>query len=302
MKFSSLMLGTVQFGLKYGINNKSGKPNLQEIEKILRLAADKGVNVIDTARSYGDSEDLIAKVLNKCGLQKQFKIITKIASFPENLPVSEYENWIKNSFIASLQALQCDRVTGVLLHNEAALPWLYVLQDLQTQGLMDFYGASLDSAKTADIDVLPAAQVPGNILDRRFDNYAERAKAAGAFVFMRSVYLQGLLLKEEKELADIFKKTLLPIRKKLVNLAKEAGISAAELYFRYALSNKNYTSILSGVETAQQLQENIKIAEAGPLSDDLLSQIEKIVPKMPEEIIRPSLWKTANAAAPSDEL
>lgn len=82
MQFSRLMLGTVQFGMDYGINNQAGKPGSECVEEILRVAADGGVNVIDTARNYGDSEERIGAALQKCGLQKHFKIITKVAASP----------------------------------------------------------------------------------------------------------------------------------------------------------------------------------------------------------------------------
>ncbi len=290
MRFSRLMLGTVQFGLDYGINNPAGKPASGDIDAILDEAADGGINVIDTARTYGDSEERLAAALQRRGLQKHFKIITKIKSFPDTLSESEAETWIDKSFTASLKALKRDNIEGLLFHRELDLKYLPLLEKLQQKGLICFYGVSLDSKQTADINVVPAAQIPSNILDRRFLAYARRAAQQSALVFTRSVYLQGLLFKPAAQLPQTFS-DLLAIRQKLEFLAAESDLLPAELYFRYLLSNPDFTSILTGVDTAGQLQENLRLAEAGPLPTDLLAQIDALVPELPENLIRPSAWQ-----------
>ncbi len=290
MQFSRLMLGTVQFGLAYGINNQLGKPEPERIEQILRVAADCGVNVLDTARNYGDSEEQIAAALRKTGLQQHFKIITKIAGFPDGLAPAEREAWVERSVMASLTALQRDHVEGLLFHHESALDCLPLLQKYQERGLTLFTGISLDSNLTRDIEPLAATQIPGNILDRRFVRYAQRAAKQHSLIFVRSVYLQGLLFKPEEQLHPTFKEKLLPVRRKLENLAWEAGLKPPELYFRYLLSNPDFTCILSGVDSPEQLRENLRIVQAGALPEDLLQKIHGIVPELPEELIRPSNW------------
>jgi len=284
------MLGTVQFGMAYGINNQLGKPAPERIEAILRTAADGGVNVLDTARNYGDSEEQIAAALRKCGLQKHFKIITKIAAFPADLPLSGREAWIEQSITTSLKALQRDQVDGLLFHHESALECMPLLEKLRERGLTRLTGISLDSNQARDIEPLAATQIPGNILDRRFAQYAHRAAEHKGLIFVRSVYLQGLLFEPEKQLHPVFQETLLPVRRKLENLAGEAGLKSAELYFRYLLSNPDFTCILSGVDSPEQLQENLRIVQAGVLPAELLQKIDGIVPEFPEELIRPSSW------------
>jgi aryl-alcohol dehydrogenase-like predicted oxidoreductase len=290
VQFSRLMLGTVQFGMAYGINNQQGKPNPECIQAILRTAADNGVNVLDTARSYGDSEEQIAAALKKTGLQKHFKIITKIQVFPKDLPHGEREAWVERSLTTSLKALQRDDVEGVLIHHESELDSLPLLEKYRERGLVQFVGASLDSNQTRDIEALDATQIPGNILDRRFTEYAHRAAARGGLIFVRSVYLQGLLFKPEDQLHPVFKEKLLPVRRQLEALAREAALKPSELYFRYLLSNPDFTCILSGVDTPEQLLENISIVQKGALPKDLLRKIAAIVPELPEELIRPSSW------------
>ncbi len=83
-------LGTVQFGIDYGISNKSGKVSLDEQKRILNFAKKNGVDLLDTAINYGDSE----KNLGLCGI-KQFKVVTKIPEIPKNLENYFGSNTIK---------------------------------------------------------------------------------------------------------------------------------------------------------------------------------------------------------------
>lgn len=69
-----------------------------------------------------------------------------------------------------------------------------------------------------------------------------------------------------------------------------AGLKAHELYFRYLLSNPDFTCILSGVDTAAQLRENLRILADGPLPPQLLQKIDEVVPELPEKLIRPAIW------------
>ena len=56
-------MGTVQFGINYGITNKVGKVNKKEVRNILQLAVESGIELLDTAQAYGSSET----ILGECG-------------------------------------------------------------------------------------------------------------------------------------------------------------------------------------------------------------------------------------------
>ena len=73
-----LGLGTVQFGMNYGMSNLRGRTPPAEVDHILRLAADNGVQVLDTAAVYGDSEVVLGKLLAP---DHDFRIVTKIPGF-----------------------------------------------------------------------------------------------------------------------------------------------------------------------------------------------------------------------------
>ena len=292
MKESKLVLGTVQFGLNYGINNTRGKPSLDRVKAILRTAADGGINVLDTARNYGDSEEVLGQALAECGLEKQFYIVSKVKLFPEGIKPSEVSDWVKNSILTSLKFLRRDTLDGLLLHNEKDREYFSELQMALDNNWSRRIGASLDSvggSPESFVKQQKMVQIPGNVLDRRFNNIAREIKSRGGAVFVRSVYLQGLLFKPAAELQEKFA-PVLAVREKLEKLSQEAGIIPAELYFRYLLSLPEVDCILTGVDTPEQLQENIRLAAKGALPEDVMQEIGQIVPDLPEKYIRPSCW------------
>ena len=78
---SKIGLGSVQFGLDYGISNKKGQPSQNEIKLILDLISQSGIKIIDTAHLYGTSEKILGTVLNT---KSSFKIITKTIPIKKN--------------------------------------------------------------------------------------------------------------------------------------------------------------------------------------------------------------------------
>ena len=294
MEFSRLMLGTVQFGLNYGINNTQGQPSLEKVKAILRAAADGGINVLDTARNYGESEEVLGKALTETGLDKHFRIISKVKAFPDGITPEAVPGWIEESVTTSLGYLRRDSLDGLLLHHEKDLPYLAELDLALKKHWTKAFGASLDSVAGSPEKYtrsLMMAQVPGNILDGRFWNVAREIKARGGSVFVRSVYLQGLLFKPAAEIREKFA-PVLAVREKLEALSREAGMEPAELYFRYLLSLPMVDCVLTGVDSVEQLKQNLEVASRGALPADVFAEIGRIVPELPEKYVRPSCWKS----------
>jgi aryl-alcohol dehydrogenase-like predicted oxidoreductase len=136
-----------------------------------------------------------------------------------------------------------------------------------------------------------ALQVPTNILDPRHRRGGTFAAAAdrGVAVFVRSVYLQGLLLMPETELPRPLQ-AVVPVRRALESLATAAGMSLPELAVRFVLGLPGVTSLVMGVETAAQLEENLGLLARGPLDADLMAAVEAATPDLPESVITPALW------------
>ena len=292
MIFSKIQLGTVQFGLNYGIANTAGKPSYETARDIIAAAFKGGINTLDTAAAYGDSEKIIGRALAELNLHGKIQIISKVPPIGvQNLSFSEAEKFINESVENSLRRLDLDYLDVCLFHHEMDIKYMDILNKLQSRGLIKGCGVSLDSAdccKEALEQNIKFIQLPYNILDKRFDEFLLKASKE-VKIFARSLYLQGLLLMPEEQIKP-FLQEVIPARRKLEQLAKSSGMSMPELCVRFVLSNQAVISILTGVDNLSQLQENLKLIEKGHLPDDLYHEIQRIVPIYPEKIIRPINW------------
>ena len=276
--FSKLMLGTVQFGMSYGVANTTGKPTFEAVKTILKTAYDGGVTALDTAPEYGDSEEVIGRALSELGLSDRFRIVTKIPKLPDGC---DAEKFIAESLENSLRKLRIERADAALLHAEGDFPYLDVLNSMVKRGLIAAAGVSLNTvAHRDDGENADCLQVPASLLDRRFDGCFGK----GRRVFVRGAYLQGMLLMPEEK---VFIAEVRERRRKLEKL----GIPMAELALRYLFSKPEPKSILTGVETVEQLKENIRIAALPPLSESDLRAVEAIAfPELPEMCVSPYFW------------
>ena len=279
MNFSRLMLGTVQFGLNYGIANTNGKPSYELAKDILKAAADNGITALDTAAAYGDSELVLGKAMAELGIADKMSVVSKVPPIPEGVDPLEF---IEKSVAASLERLRLPVLPLILFHRESDCCYLPEMQTLIDKGMILHAGVSLDSLayapKAEEIDYI---QVPCNVMDHRFDN-AFSADRPG-HVFIRSVYLQGMLVMPKERIPF---PELAAYREKL----EAFGMPMQELCMRYLFSKPGPVSVLTGVDTVEQLLENVRMAALGPLPEDLLKAVEETVPMLDERLIRPGNW------------
>jgi aryl-alcohol dehydrogenase-like predicted oxidoreductase len=205
---------------------------------------------------------------------------------------------IEQSVLESRRRLQMDCLPVVLFHNESDARHLDVLERLKTKGLVRQVGVSCNdpSGTVAGFIANPAVsalQLPCNVLDRRHQHRGVFGDAAAheVAIFIRSVYLQGLLVMAEDRIPGPLE-GVIPVRRRLAELAGEAGMTLAELALRYMLSQSGVTCILVGVETDAQVRENVAMFSRGPLANDLIATIDAAVPVLPEPILTPRLWPT----------
>ena len=176
-----IALGTVQFGLDYGISNKNGQIKLEDVGKILDIAFTNGIDTLDTAHAYGNAEE----VLGKFNLSR-FKVVTKL--------------FANDSLEDSLNKLRVSNVYAVMFHRENQVDdktWSY-FERLKREGLTKKIGVSayspailLDVVKKYPVDIV---QVPMNMLDFRFYDVIKVLKQRNVEIHTRSAFLQGLLL------------------------------------------------------------------------------------------------------------
>ena len=192
-----LALGTAQFGLSYGIANKAGKVGQSEVAKVLTRARASGIDLLDTAIAYGDSETSLGSV----GVDG-FKVVTKL---PVDID-SDIETWVAQHLRASLRRLRVDAVYGLLLHRSEQLlgpdgqALAKVLLKLKAEGLVSKIGVSIYDPEELDavtrVCAIDLVQAPFNLFDQRLmaSGWLPRLHNAGIEVHVRSVFLQGLLL------------------------------------------------------------------------------------------------------------
>lgn len=297
-QLSRLMLGTVQFGMPYGVANRTGQPSSREVLEILAASIDGGVNCFDTAAAYGTSEDVLGRALRELGVADDVTVVTKLR------PLSDVElsdaklasAAIEKSLADSRQRLQLESFPVVLFHREADAVHLPLLAEFQAKGWMRQYGVSCDNRPGPAAEFLAtgnvaALQIPGNILDRRHQRSGIFSQAAtqGVAIFLRSVYLQGLLLIPDSDVPATLR-DIIPVRRQFTTLAAEAGMSLAELALRFMLTFEEITCVVIGVETVSQVRDNLAMFDRGALPADLFAAVNAVVPGLSEMTITPSLW------------
>jgi len=206
-----LALGTVQFGINYGITNKFGKVSLKEIKKILNFAKKKNLNLIDTAINYGESE----KYLGIAGV-KNFKIITKLPKIPKK--IVSVENWIRKKLRKSIKKMGVNNLHGCLIHDSANLigtsgkQLMSAIKKIKSEGIFNKFGVSIydpkELEKIRNFDHIDIVQAPINVFDNRLraSGWLDYLYSKRIEVHARSVFLQGLLLSSRKQIPNKFEK------------------------------------------------------------------------------------------------
>jgi aryl-alcohol dehydrogenase-like predicted oxidoreductase len=293
MKFSRIQLGTVQFGLNYGIANTGGKPTYEQAREIVQTAVENGINCFDTAAAYGDCEKILGRIIKELSLRGKIHVISKIPPVSvQTHSAKEAEKFISKSVENSLRRLRLDYLSAGLFHREEDIKYLPVLRQLETEGLLKGCGVSLDTAEYCDYALankVKFVQLPYNILDKRFDCFLSGAKKQNINIFARSLYLQGLLLMPEENIAEALREVI-PVRRCLAGLAADAGMSMAELCARFVLSNPAISSILTGVDNIKQLKQNLQLLKKGSLPVELYQAVKAAVPPLEEKVVRPCRW------------
>ena len=291
---SRLVLGTAQFGLPYGVANAKGQPSYAEVVEILSCALEGGVTVLDTAPGYGQSEEVLGRALAELSAADSVTVVSKISPLAPNLTPVLADELVEASVANSLRRLRLEVLPVCLFHREENYCYVESLLKLQQRGLVRQIGASTMLPQPAREIVeagVQAVQIPASLLDWRFQRAGvlRAATQRQTTVFVRSIYLQGLLLMPESQIpADLTK--VVSIRRQLENRARDAGMTMAELAARTILTLEGVAGIVVGVETVEQMKSNLELFARGPLEQDLVENIKSLVPALPDEVLMPNLW------------
>jgi aryl-alcohol dehydrogenase-like predicted oxidoreductase len=253
---SKLILGTVQFGLNYGINNSAGKPSIETIEKIFTRAHASGIGQLDTAEAYGDAQKLIGEFHQKQNIR--FDVNTKFKGVQPEM--------LGNELTKAINDLKVESINTWFYHSFADYnnyPGLgKELAEIKKQQLIKKIGVSVYSntefEKVVGDEGVDVIQLPFNLLDN-FSYRGElltKAKQHQKTIQVRSVFLQGLFFKDLTTL-PVYLLPLKPYLVKLHRLSEEKNLPMESLCLQYANAQSHIDEIIIGVDTEEQLERNI---------------------------------------------
>ncbi len=292
---SRLVLGTAQLGMPYGIANRTGQPDFETARSIVKTAWEHGIREFDTAQAYGESEAVLGRAFASLGISNDVRIITKL---DPKLEPCQGKN-IQRAVDESLKRLRVPCLYGIMLHREEWLDNLdqglgKTLKTLIFDGTVRYLGVSLytpaQALRALESDILEMIQVPANILDRRFADAGvfDLATGKGKQVYIRSVFLQGLLLIRAKDLPARlgFAETTI---NKLEDICAQYKYTRQEMALLYIKEKYPQAKIVIGAETAAQLEQNLTIWKDNfrPISG--IKEFDGW-PTTDERIINPALW------------
>lgn len=283
-----LALGTVQFGLPYGIANRTGQVTAAAAAATMVLAKEAGISTLDTAIGYGESES----VLGRIGVA-DWRVISKLSPIPADC--TDVERWLDEAVAGSLRRLGVSRLSGLLLHEPSDLlgpkgqTLMRCLRRVKAAGQAEKIGVSIyDPAELNSI--LPVfepeiVQCPFNVLDRRLETsgWLGRLYRAGTEVHVRSIFLQGLLLMENaSDLPKFSSWRALLLRWQDWLVAEDVSAVGAALAF--VARHPEINRLVVGVDGPAQLNQIIEAARlvVPVVPSDLQSQDSKL--------LNPSSW------------
>lgn len=255
----NLILGTVQFGMNYGITNKLGITTNDEVDKILEYANLNGVKYLDTAPGYGISQEVIGN-----SEIKGFKIISKTPYIDMELIDESFIQEVEKVLQDSLEKLSVENFSVLLVHNikdcykDGFENLFNYLRDLNKSGIVEKIGVSVydeDDIKWIlksgfDIDVI---QLPMNVLDQRLlkSNILKELKSKQIEIHVRSIFLQGILLEDIQSIDGAFKSAL----EQYFYDIELNGLSKLEAALLFCKQIKEIDYIVVGVNNKVQLQD-----------------------------------------------
>lgn len=292
MLLSKLILGTVQLGLPYGINNTDGQPSLDIAHRLLAATYRSGIRCLDTAEAYGNSQEVIGSYHQQAA-GDVFSVITKYSE-AKILPGGDS---FKEHVFKSIRQLQVSMLDAYLFHNfdtYKRFRYWNELGELQQERCIGRIGVSVytneQAAEVANDDRVSLVQLPYNLLD----NFSLRGstlsllKRNGKEVHVRSVFLQGLFYKDRNALGRLA--GLHGSLTQLDRLAQESKADIGTLALAYCLRQPLIDRVLIGVETEAQLARNIDmLSSVNAIDAAVFSTIDQLT--VPDRtLLNPTTW------------
>ena len=282
-----IALGTVQFGINYGIANTNGQVDGLEAKDILAYAMSYGIDTIDTAIAYGSSEQCLGEI----GVDG-YKVITKLPEIPDDY--GNLKIWVEKHVKESLDTLGVEALSGLLLHRPNQLLdtdkkdlWSILLQ-LKSDGLVKKIGFSIyapdELDKLWDSFKPDLVQAPYSILDRRLETsgWLQRMSEENVEIHIRSIFLQGLLLMNKGSRPEKFNKWL-TLWNNWEKWLKENDSTPVQAAVSFALSDNRISRVVVGVDSLKQFKDIITVSNS-------ISQFPESFHITDTRLLNPSEW------------
>ena len=283
-----LALGTAQFGMSYGIANQRGQVHKNEVSSILEMAAASGIDMLDTAIAYGESET----VLGAAGCTS-FKIVSKLPQLPTG--VDSVGGWALEQVLSSLKRLNAPALYGLLLHHPQELmgsdgsELVASLQSMKQEGLINKIGVSIYSPSELEqlrgLLEFDLVQAPFNVVDRRLSDsgWLEELHKTGVEVHTRSPFLQGLLLMPREQIPSKFS-SWMAIWDAWHSWLESSQIGAVKACLDFINEFAYIDRIVVGVDSVEQFQQVLRASDASQkLSPPDVSSADEL-------LVDPSKW------------
>jgi len=286
---NKLILGTVQMGLPYGINNDQGQITEEDSIVILRYAFQNGINYLDTAEAYGTAHAVIGKY-HQLYPDNKFHVITKLPHHIDQNIAFKVETYLNELNVTSLHALLFHSYTSYKENIEN----LHLLNTSKENGKIEKLGVSVYTNDQIDdvicdenIDII---QLPYNIFDNKNQRgiYLEKIRQSGKTIHTRSCFLQGLFfssIDSEKTIVTKLRNELMEIQ----NISVQHSISVQRIALNYCIQEPLIDQVLIGVDTLDQLKKNISDAQL-TISNQIIDEINSTIIIENENLLNPSLW------------
>ena len=284
-----IVLGGAQLGLPYGILNGGETLSREEVARILDTAVDHGIDSIDTAIAYGQSESIIGETS-----QNRFNIISKLPPLP--VDISDVSEWVHSQVQGSLSRLKYTSLDALLLHRPQDLTGaqgaeLYAaIGSLMAEKMIRRFGVSIyspdDLEGIVDTFEIHVVQAPLNVFDRRILGVTDQLSALNIEVHVRSVFLQGVLIASPQDRPHRFE----PWSEHFAlfdEWVRSSGVSAMACCMGFALQQPGIAKLVIGTTSAESLDE---IMNSTPNS---VLKVPTHLQSSVEQLIDPRFWNAA---------
>lgn len=294
-----LCLGTVQFGMDYGVFNQP-KKDIDYCVSCLDYATQNGISAIDTATAYGIAEEVTGKFLRKNTVSRdKLWISTKLLpNCLDDVDSADFKNVIRTKLTESLKMLGTDYIDAYFLHSSRYAmreDILEALQCVKQEGLAKEVGVSIyyeeEALACMNNKYVDYVQTPYSVFDHRMKEIGlfDVSKRGKLKVDSRTTFIKGLIRLKEDEIPEHLIKAK-PILRKLDEICAESGYSRIELAIGYVKREQSINHLVFGIRDIEQLKEDIAAFENN-IPEEIFKRLDKEFEKVEADLVVPSLWK-----------